>query len=355
MTSDEYNNSRQFLDFFTTNSPDDQEFLNCLQNISREEIPNFQGLSSTFGRPSVVEHEYSTLSTIPYQPAIASKELSGTELDLYDNTKDNGAIPDSRGEKFRIENTLPDDIFTFANAPYRLMNDDGQSRHNPSGQSQGPFFGTRTELGFGSDSCFADHHYAPPPGATDVHVVEGRVLETLNSFEPSHSGANTQPPSSVASKKRRALSGKACSLLTNSKQPEQTYPKSEVVNNDEVNLQSSIAIPSESDPRKKARKGPKQPSPLASENPSRRKPRASETKRQNLSEKEKKENHIRSEQKRRNQIREGFASLLEMMPAGLADGSSNSKCIVLARAVEWLTELRDGNEKLRYQLNTLNP
>jgi hypothetical protein len=72
--------------------------------------------------------------------------------------------------------------------------------------------------------------------------------------------------------------------------------------------------------------------------------------RQNLTEEEKKMNHIRSEQKRRNQIKEGFADLTTMMPDSSAGAS---KCAILSQAVDWLSGLIEGNEQLRAQLETM--
>ena len=71
----------------------------------------------------------------------------------------------------------------------------------------------------------------------------------------------------------------------------------------------------------------------------------------NLTEEEKKMNHIRSEQKRRNQIKEGFADLTDLMPDAASAGPS--KCTILAKAVDWVSDLIEGNKKLREQLNSL--
>jgi len=71
----------------------------------------------------------------------------------------------------------------------------------------------------------------------------------------------------------------------------------------------------------------------------------------NLTEEEKKMNHIRSEQKRRNQIKEGFADLTDLMPETVSTGPS--KCTILSKAVEWVQDLIEGNRKLREQLNSL--
>ncbi|KHJ32573.1 putative bhlh family transcription factor protein [Erysiphe necator] len=70
--------------------------------------------------------------------------------------------------------------------------------------------------------------------------------------------------------------------------------------------------------------------------------------RENLTEEQKRENHIRSEQKRRTLIREGFEDLNELVP-GL-QGGGYSKSAVLAQAADWLENLIRGNETLRTRI-----
>ncbi|KAG8405342.1 hypothetical protein J3458_022003 [Metarhizium acridum] len=73
--------------------------------------------------------------------------------------------------------------------------------------------------------------------------------------------------------------------------------------------------------------------------------------RENLSEEQKRENHIRSEQKRRTLIKEGFDDLGELVP-GLKGGGF-SKSTTLAMAAEWLDELLRGNKALAMQVSAL--
>ncbi|KAK9442015.1 bHLH family transcription factor [Metarhizium brunneum] len=73
--------------------------------------------------------------------------------------------------------------------------------------------------------------------------------------------------------------------------------------------------------------------------------------RENLSEEQKRENHIRSEQKRRTLIKEGFDDLGELVP-GLKGGGF-SKSTTLAMAAEWLDELLLGNKALAMQVSAL--
>ncbi|RDA90175.1 hypothetical protein CP533_1019 [Ophiocordyceps camponoti-saundersi (nom. inval.)] len=75
--------------------------------------------------------------------------------------------------------------------------------------------------------------------------------------------------------------------------------------------------------------------------------------RENLTEDQKRENHIRSEKKRRSHIKAGFQSLTNMVP-GLKGGVF-SKSRTLTVAAEWLEELTAGNQELRDLLKKLDP
>jgi hypothetical protein len=78
---------------------------------------------------------------------------------------------------------------------------------------------------------------------------------------------------------------------------------------------------------------------------------ATKTARENLTEEQKRENHIKSEQKRRTLIREGFEDLNQLVP-GLRGGGF-SKSAVLIMSADWLESLLQGNEVLRQRLATM--
>jgi hypothetical protein len=73
--------------------------------------------------------------------------------------------------------------------------------------------------------------------------------------------------------------------------------------------------------------------------------------RENLTEDQKRENHIRSEQKRRTLVKEGFDDLLELVPDLRYGGHSKSAALVMA--ADWLEDLINGNELLRASLQEL--
>ena len=77
-------------------------------------------------------------------------------------------------------------------------------------------------------------------------------------------------------------------------------------------------------------------------------PKSAKHPRENLSDQQKRENHIRSEQKRRNVIREGQESLCNIVP--LLRGVNASKAEKLNMTCKWLEDLLGGNERLAAQL-----
>lgn len=90
------------------------------------------------------------------------------------------------------------------------------------------------------------------------------------------------------------------------------------------------------------------------ESPSkRRKSQASNSKlsRENLSEEQKRSNHILSEQKRRNLIKQGFDDLCDLVPE--LQGGGFSKSAMLIQAADYLEEILRGNDDLKAQLADL--
>jgi hypothetical protein len=73
--------------------------------------------------------------------------------------------------------------------------------------------------------------------------------------------------------------------------------------------------------------------------------------RENLTDEQKRSNHILSEQKRRNLIKQGFDDLCVLVPDLRCGGYSKSA--VLAQAADWLEDLQKGNEELRDMLASL--
>ena len=75
--------------------------------------------------------------------------------------------------------------------------------------------------------------------------------------------------------------------------------------------------------------------------------------RENLSEEQKRENHIKSEQKRRTIIKEGFAEISAIVPK--LRGGGYSKSNMLLAAADWLEKLINSNTVLREELAKMGP
>jgi hypothetical protein len=88
----------------------------------------------------------------------------------------------------------------------------------------------------------------------------------------------------------------------------------------------------------------------------RRKSTASSThkpSRENLTDDQKRENHIRSEQRRRTLIKIGFDDLGKLVPGLRNDGGPLSKSTVLEKAAIYLETILEGNHKLKLRLEHL--
>ncbi|KAI5289002.1 hypothetical protein KEM54_004576, partial [Ascosphaera aggregata] len=80
----------------------------------------------------------------------------------------------------------------------------------------------------------------------------------------------------------------------------------------------------------------------------RRRSSASKAIRENLSEEQKRANHILSEQKRRDLIKNGFEDLCNLVPK--LNGGGFSKSMMLVQAADWLEDLLKGNDLLKRRL-----
>lgn len=89
------------------------------------------------------------------------------------------------------------------------------------------------------------------------------------------------------------------------------------------------------------------PSSASSSSPQPSKP-ARKKRRENLTEQQKRINHITSEQKRRNLIQQGFNDIHKLVPTLRAQRErGDSKAAVLMKTVDFIRELREGNDRLK--------
>lgn len=210
-------------------------------------------------------------------------------------------------------------------------------------------------LRWGSDAGFMDQGYLPPPN----HDVEERTKELLNKlecFEPQSSASNTRAPSPVRMTNNGewdSLGGRylKSGLQDNEPVDDQSQPrkrqKSVVKEEDNSDIEASRSK------TKKARASNNDKQRRSSNETTSRKAKqaASKSARENLTEEQKRTNHILSEQKRRNLIKQGFDELCSLVPE--LRGGGFSKSAMLMQAADWLEDILHGNEILKAQLADL--
>ncbi|PIA13996.1 hypothetical protein COEREDRAFT_47729 [Coemansia reversa NRRL 1564] len=82
---------------------------------------------------------------------------------------------------------------------------------------------------------------------------------------------------------------------------------------------------------------------------SRRRDSKKATPRTPLTEGERRANHIASEQRRRNQIRNGYSELMNLVTT--LTQSTPSKAVILTHAVQFIRDLEEGNRLLRKRID----
>lgn len=214
------------------------------------------------------------------------------------------------------------------------------------------------EYQWGSDANFNQITYTPSSEKETTESLSKDQLGMLDCLAQSQSAGNTRPSSPLPTKAQ--LPHSRLSELTKAQEVD-TPPRkrrksrnSKELPSEETQEESGTAKPVRRRKPKAERAG-SITSVAVNETSGgkRRKSAANNSKlsRENLSEEQKRENHIKSEQKRRTLIKEGFDDLCELVP-GLRGGGF-SKSTMLAMAAEWLEDLLKGNKALEAQIATL--
>lgn len=214
------------------------------------------------------------------------------------------------------------------------------------------------EVQWGSDPRFNRvTSFVPDSARESYDALEAVQLSYMACIEPSRSAATTRPSSPlVEHSSATARNDLEVESVDDANVPPRKRRKSpaikeDVDDDDDSTESSSFAIKGS-----KKRKGKADGAGPSSENGMAGKRRKSGTTakptRENLSEAQKRENHIRSEQKRRTLIKEGFDDLCDLVP-GLKGGGF-SKSTMLTMAAEWLVDTLKGNDELKTQLEKLD-
>ncbi|KAK5997095.1 hypothetical protein PT974_02447 [Cladobotryum mycophilum] len=222
-----------------------------------------------------------------------------------------------------------------------------------------------TDYQWGSDASFGHSQgFSSEINKEAAESMQQEQLKCLDCLEPSKSAATTRPGSPIAN------GHGAFSIAGGRDMPELVHKRTDEGEAPPRKRRKSKnqreAVDDEEDDDSTAPKSARRRKPKAERNASmsgspkesggaakRRKSTAAGTKppRENLSEEQKRENHIRSEQKRRTLIKEGFDDLCDLVP-GLRGGGF-SKSTMLAMTAEWLEELLRGNSILSTQLTSI--
>lgn len=218
----------------------------------------------------------------------------------------------------------------------------------------------KVDIRWGSDAGFGlPQGFVPPSNAAKMEEAEAKRLQALDGFIGAALGADgsaesTRPSSPTVQRnaptQRRQSSAviKEANQEPPKKRRKSKFSSTEDGGEDEEELQPKV------DGRKKRKSVVKgsgdSPGPSEAGHKRRKSTSAAaKATRENLTEDQKRENHIKSEQKRRTLIREGFEDLGELVP-GLRGGGF-SKSAILIMTADWLEELMQGNEALRQKID----
>ncbi|CRG88946.1 hypothetical protein PISL3812_05981 [Talaromyces islandicus] len=215
-------------------------------------------------------------------------------------------------------------------------------------------------LRWGSDAGFVDQGYLRPPEIPNVEEQTNNLLDHVTVLLPddSTSATNTRAPSPVRNPPENgdnsewsSMSDKNTSQFrqggrdaTESNLPPRKRLKAKSQaneNSDDTGTPPRMKRPKSSSGGKQRRGS----SDLLSRKPN------NKAARENLTEEQKRTNHILSEQKRRNLIKTGFDELCSLVPE--LRGGGFSKSAVLLQAADYLDEVLKGNDVLKQQLNQL--
>ncbi|KAB5528160.1 BHLH family transcription factor [Coniochaeta sp. 2T2.1] len=244
---------------------------------------------------------------------------------------------------------IPDDHNLFVNMLH------GHSPRPPSNPHKRP-----EEVKWGSDVSFGRDNFTPRSEKETSEALEKERLTYMECLEVNKSAANTRPSSPVQTALKSPLKLKTREPIITVKEdpdgPARKRRKSKATT--DYASDDSATNKTNSGIRRKRNTpvGMDSASPPASQSNGKRrkssgKGAAAKSARENLSEEQKRENHIKSEQKRRTLIKQGFIDMEALVPG--MKGGGFSKATMLTMATEWLENMMKGNEELREQLRSM--
>jgi hypothetical protein len=224
----------------------------------------------------------------------------------------------------------------------------------PIESSEGLASKTKIDIRWGSDGNFLGNGYVPPPEDASMEEKEKEMMKKIECLIPSKSSSTSNSgPSSPDSKKQKT--GKLSGTIGNLNHDEAVDDRRDSRPGKKRKCTNEDAGDEEDDDitNSRTKKGSRRKNSSSDSSSKRRKSQSGNQKgmRENLTEEQKRSNHIMSEQKRRNLIKQGFDDLCELVPD--LKGGGYSKSAVLLQSADWLENLLKGNELLRNILASL--
>lgn len=346
--------------------------------------PIFEGSATSLPQPSVHPHSLAKAGTNPSQTEVTpTSEVIAAASMLYQNGMNgndfgpayagpvfgDNSYQDTKGSSIKAEN-FNGDLSRGSNSRF------GRSVMSPLAekglhttemyfdvQQSGPLDQQTSAkvraLRWGSDVSFVDQGYLAPPEQQNDEDRTLDLLQKMECLEQQSSATNTRPSSPARATYTTDWSmPKLNDIRTNIKDTDSSRPRKKQKSKIKEEEQDDIDIDASQRAVKKKRTATKNrrlssitevSTPMG--NPKLQSP-TGKSNRENLSEEQKRTNHILSEQKRRNLIKQGFDDLCALVPE--LHGGGFSKSAMLTQAADWLEDILRGNEILKAQLADLN-
>lgn len=232
----------------------------------------------------------------------------------------------------------------------------------------------RVEAYFGTDTGFDQPRYQPRSHQDSLHI-DSRHMAFLSCLTRIESAAPSRVPSPVDQGQHGPASGPPALFLqtgpSSARRREADHdedeeprgkrrksspawvesPAGEAAVGD-VLAERSPMLPTETQQRR--RQSSAQSTNTGTRSTSRRNRASTTVPRRNLTEDERRHNHIESEARRRNQVTDAFAALRTLVP-GLEKSKGLSRNNVLTSIGDWVTDLTAGNERLEALLDGPSP
>lgn len=213
------------------------------------------------------------------------------------------------------------------------------------------------DLQYGTDQSFNNKNrpFVAPSEKESTEALHQDQMRYLNAIRLSNSTDTTRPPTPVYNNDELPFNVKSRApppIKTEaSGDSARNWRKGRRDEDDDDDEEPQTAV-SKSSARKRKSKSEVANSPGAEgSGAGKRRKSSAAVKRENLTENQKRENHINSEKKRRKVIQVGFENLSHIVPA--IKGGNPSKSAMLEATVAWLEDLLDGNEALKAQMSQL--